>query len=104
MKLAENRKFIRYDCNDDLVVYDENNPKDYDYCVSLNYSRGGMYVRANTSFDPKNKYVIKLLSKNSNNKILQGTQQKAYIRWFKPLKPEQSTGIKGYFDYGFEYI
>lgn len=104
MKFSENRRFIRYDCNDDLVVFAENSPEDYDYCVSLNYSAGGLYVRAKTSLDPGKKYVIKLLNKNSNNKILCQTEQKAYIRWLKPLKNEQDPGDKGSFDYGFEYL
>jgi len=105
MDSYNNRQYSRYSCQATIMIYPSNDPGDYHYGVSYNYSNGGMYIKTDGYLDPDQYYVIKML--NYDDKIDGPEKYGEYygsIKWVNGADEYKDYDSEYYCGYGVEYV
>jgi hypothetical protein len=100
----DNRMFERHECQLPVQVCSKDDPENYYYGLTYNYSKGGMYVKIDAKLNPDYSYFIRMLNYSPESRGPEKYQiLNAKVRWLKRAESYSALKQGYYYGYGFEY-
>jgi hypothetical protein len=105
MGFYECRKYKRYYCQSPVMIYSSDEPDNYYYGLSYNYSKGGMYVKTDGELTPEDPYLIRMLNYEEDSEFPENHDEyAACVKWAKSAECFNYANSQYYYGYGFAFL